>query len=248
MHGPSKAVDVALMECPECKSQISTEAAACPKCGKPLRATWSQPGPVAVTANAPLPVVIKPRTSWLTMGCAMLIVPCLGFTVVASFLSASNPKTAPAAAVPVANPKRAPSASVPVAAPTTEGTASDPATPKRIAAQMTKLSNVHGVPQPADGKTSAGMLVTKVGTVAEITSFYRDWMPAHGWTFDAKNSVLDPNQGVKKSLGFTTVQVWCKRTKPITTVSIIVGSGDSTDRGKFVEMSVVNLADEESCP
>ena len=29
---------MALIECPECGSEVSSEAAACPKCGHPLRA------------------------------------------------------------------------------------------------------------------------------------------------------------------------------------------------------------------
>ena len=30
---------MALMQCPECGTDVSSEAAACPKCGHPLRAT-----------------------------------------------------------------------------------------------------------------------------------------------------------------------------------------------------------------
>lgn len=223
-----------LRACPDCGNGVSDAASACPKCGRPFASSV----PVSVTAQAPLPVEIRPRTSWLTMGCAALVLPCMGISIVMAAVNGANPKSAPATTtVTPAAPTRPP-----------QGAASVPATLKSIAGQMTKTSAVHGIPQPADGKESGGMLVTKVGTVAEVTAFYRDWMNAHGWTFDARNSVLDPTQGLKKSLGFTTTQTWCKRTKPITTVSIIIGSGDSTDRGKLVEMSILNLANEESCP
>lgn len=113
---------------------------------------------------------------------------------------------------------------------------------------MTRVSDVHGIPKPADGKEVNGATKTKVGSVTEITAFYREWMTARGWTLDTKNSIMDPNEGVKKSHGFTTIQVWCKRTKPITTVSIITGSGDQTDHGKAAEIFILNLPNEDSCP
>lgn len=116
---------------------------------------------------------------------------------------------------------------------------------------MKKVSRVHKIPWPADAKPIEdfdGAVSTRVGTVQEITAFYNQWMKSHGWTFDAKNSTVDPHEGVKKSLGFSTGTVWCKTTRPITTVSIIVGSGDSSDHGKEAQIMIMSLENEESCP
>jgi len=68
------------------------------------------------------------------------------------------------------------------------------------------------------------------------------------WTFDAKHSTMDPREGVAQSLGFTTSQIWCKPTKPITTVAITIGSGDRIDRGESAQIFITKLDDEESCP
>ena len=125
--------------------------------------------------------------------------------------------------------------------------AAEPA-PKGVGTQMTKISDVHSIPKPADGKEVEGAIKTKIGSVTEITAFYREWMTAHGWTLDTKNSIMDPNLGVKKGHGFTTIQFWCKRTKPITTVSIITGSGDNTDHGRAADIYIRSLAGEDSCP
>lgn len=132
-----------------------------------------------------------------------------------------------------------------------ESTNTEPPEPGALAAAMTKTSPIHDIPLPNDAapiEDFDGAVSTKAGTVAQLTAFYRGWMAAHGWTFEEDYSTMDPNEGVKKSLGFTTNQIWCKRTSPITTVSIIVGSGDSTDHDKEAEVIVMELPDEESCP
>ncbi len=69
-----------------------------------------------------------------------------------------------------------------------------------------------------------------------------------GWTFEPNYSVMDPDQGVAKSLGYTTQQFWCQPTSPITTLSIIVGSGDNKDQGNHTEIGVLDDPGESSCP
>src|SRR5262249_28541383 len=120
-----------------------------------------------------------------------------------------------------------------------------------IASKMTKASSVFKIPLPSDGVPKHGNssgVITRIGTVSEITAFYDGWMTAHGWTFEPRYSTMNPGEGVSKSLGYTTSQTWCKRTAPITTVSIIVGSGDKVEHGKYAEVFLTNLRDEESCP
>ncbi len=63
-----------------------------------------------------------------------------------------------------------------------------------------------------------------------------------------KYSVMDPDQGVTKSLGYTTDQVWCRPGPPIITVSILVGSGDKQDHGKQAQIFIINSPGEDSCP
>jgi hypothetical protein len=120
-----------------------------------------------------------------------------------------------------------------------------------IAPTMTKKSPLHKIPWPSDAtpvKGSDGMVATKVGTVQEITAFYPKWMEAQKWKFAPAGSVMDPNDGVKGELGYSTVQNWCKPTKPVTAVSIIVGSGDSTDHGKSAQIIIMKLTGKTSCP
>ncbi len=131
-----------------------------------------------------------------------------------------------------------------------EATPPTPTSFKVIAGRMTRTSPTFQIPWPDDAarQQDARAVITHIGTVSEITAFYKDWMASHGWTFDPKHSTMDPAQGVKVSLGYTTVQIWCKRTSPVTTVSILVGSGDSSDKGKYAEIHVINLPNEDSCP
>jgi hypothetical protein len=57
---------MALTRCPDCGTEVSDQAAACPKCGRPLRA----PAPIPPQqATAP-----KKKTSRATWGCLILII------------------------------------------------------------------------------------------------------------------------------------------------------------------------------
>ena len=53
---------MALTTCPDCARQISTEAIACPGCGRPIRASASVSGAAAVQLR-PIPVVVNPTKS-----------------------------------------------------------------------------------------------------------------------------------------------------------------------------------------
>jgi len=119
---------------------------------------------------------------------------------------------------------------------------------------MTKTSGVYDVPLPNDATPKgpsgidAQMMLTHEAGVVELTAFYKDYMAAHHWTFEPNYSVMDPASGVSKSLGYTTEQIWCRPTDPITTVAIIVGSGDKTDPGKNSGISIQDDPGESSCP
>ena len=167
------------------------------------------------------------------MGCAVASFGCIGLTCIMSLASGGRPSPAPA-----------PPTSVPAAP------AISPTLAKGIATRMTKTSKTLSIPLPSDATAlkEGGGFKTQIGSVIELTAYYREWMAAHQWTFEPKYSTLDPEQGVAKSLGYTTNQIWCKNTKPITTASIVIGSGSDTNRGKSVEIFISELRNEESCP
>jgi len=116
---------------------------------------------------------------------------------------------------------------------------------------MTKDSGVYHIPLPSDATLKPGssdIYVSHAATVAGFTAFYKGFMLNEHWTFEPKYSTMDPDQGVAKALGYTTLQTWCRQTSPITTVIIIVGSGDKTDRGQYAEINIQSNQLEESCP
>jgi hypothetical protein len=112
---------------------------------------------------------------------------------------------------------------------------------------------VYGIPLPSDctpiSGSVTGLCLTQIGTVSQLTAYYKTFMgQSGGWTFEPAYSVMDPDQGVTKSLGYTTTQFWCRSTSPITTVDILVGSGSSKDQGNHAEIGVLDDPGESSCP
>jgi hypothetical protein len=65
-----------------------------------------------------------------------------------------------------------------------------------LADVMTSESNVCGIPLPADPlpdpERSGFVTTSSVGTIHDLVAFYRDWMAADGWIFDADHAVDDP--------------------------------------------------------
>jgi hypothetical protein len=59
---------------------------------------------------------------------------------------------------------------------------------------------------PKPGVALSGYYVTRLVAVVPLTAFYKDYMGLNGWTFEPDYSVLDPNVGVTKRLGFSTIQ------------------------------------------
>jgi len=55
---------MALINCPECGRQVSTEANACPSCGFPVAKKEAQPGEPAAAATGPDELLIEVRQSW----------------------------------------------------------------------------------------------------------------------------------------------------------------------------------------
>src|SRR5438105_3842371 len=83
-----------------------------------------------------------------------------------------------------------------------------------LSSHMTKGSGVHGIPLPDDCAPisgGGGLCTSQVGTVSAITAFYKSYMGQRGgWTFEPGSSVMDPDVGVTKSMGYTTTQFWCQ--------------------------------------
>src|SRR6185436_11017357 len=62
-----------------------------------------------------------------------------------------------------------------------------PTSLKEIASRMTKTSPTFQIPWPDDAvrpKDDVRAVITRIGTVPEITAFYKEWMASRGWTFD----------------------------------------------------------------
>jgi hypothetical protein len=55
---------MALVKCPECSNDVSSAAAACPRCGHPMKEAEDRPAPAATSipaVTAAVPLVIPPR-------------------------------------------------------------------------------------------------------------------------------------------------------------------------------------------
>jgi TM2 domain-containing membrane protein YozV len=74
---------MALVNCPDCGKQVSTEAIACPGCGRPIKAPGARPGISSAIGSSgqqhqPTPVVVqtvKSRGVFIILG---LLLGCLG--------------------------------------------------------------------------------------------------------------------------------------------------------------------------
>jgi hypothetical protein len=119
---------------------------------------------------------------------------------------------------------------------------------------MRKKSTLYDIPLPSDATRKgssaleAELFVTRLAGIVPLTAFHKDFMGKTSWTFGPDYSTLDPNVGVSKSLGFSTVQTWCRLTSPIITVIILVGSGDDTDHGQYAEINIQSNQNEASRP
>ena len=91
-----------LLTCPDCKGPVSDQAAACPKCGRPVEAA---PEPPATPTPAPTPtpqptpgyVTLKGSSAGAWIGCGLLIVLVMVFLFgVAS--NNNNPRSGPSSA------------------------------------------------------------------------------------------------------------------------------------------------------
>lgn len=79
---------MALIECPECNKQVSSEAGACPSCGHPIKPTYPQPTPTPPKTT----VVVKKKRSPLTWGCltvALLLI--MGYFASVCFVTSNAP-------------------------------------------------------------------------------------------------------------------------------------------------------------
>lgn len=72
-------------------------------------------------------------------------------------------------------------------------------------------------------------------------------MPAHGWTFDAKYSELDPGTSEEEGFGYLTNSTYCKPGTEIKTVIITISYND--DKAvKGVGIGITDSTNETSCP
>jgi predicted nucleic acid-binding protein len=103
-------------------------------------------------------------------------------------------------------------------------------TPEDVRQNMTKNSGLFDIPIPANSvrrkDPPGGFTAVGVGTIEDLTHFYKDFMSSDGWIFDRKSSALEPYQAEDKKLGYITNSIYVKPTEPVTTVAIIVGNAD----------------------
>jgi hypothetical protein len=78
---------MALTQCPECRGQISTEAAACPHCGYPLR---SAPGGGPATNPIPVPLIPQDTRMWCWAASGQMVMQYLGHPPLSQCLEASD--------------------------------------------------------------------------------------------------------------------------------------------------------------
>jgi hypothetical protein len=121
-----------------------------------------------------------------------------------------------------------------------------------IAARMTKDSGVFGIPMPDDSTPVSNsqyptdLVGCEIGTIQEVTAFYKDYMSSDGWIFDQQCSALEPYEAEDKKVGYLTQCFYAKPTDPVTTVGIIVGNADGKPGHKRrLVLSVSELRDED---
>lgn len=139
----------------------------------------------------------------------------------------------------------------PVTATASAKTASPtPAACSSLACHMTKDSGTYHIPVPDDASQNPkGAYVSNLDNVVNFTGFYHDYLQHHNWAYEPNYSWTDPAQGIGKGAGFTTEQIFCVLgSSPITTVAIIIGSGNTQDQGKHAEIYVQDDPGENSCP
>ena len=80
---------MALINCPECKNQVSSTAAACPKCGAPVSGSMGAGTPLATTQltskRLKIQIVYSSLAFWI--GVLWLVISCLGEEETASPLA-----------------------------------------------------------------------------------------------------------------------------------------------------------------
>lgn len=134
---------------------------------------------------------------------------------------------------------------------TTTGPSTTTAPVDTVAAHMTKDSGVQGIPEPDDATLQpgpeGGVMTTNVGSVKQITAFYRTWMGQHGWTFEPDSSITDPADKAKKHVGYETFLAYCMPGPPVVTVDILTGNDSGSDSGRPVSSSIVVTPD-NTCP
>jgi len=87
-----------LIECPECKAQVSDSAPTCPKCGYPIASARLHPAVVAAAAAAPAgpPGIVEEKPVWRGTPSLLILVPmflkaaAVALVLVAAMLYASD--------------------------------------------------------------------------------------------------------------------------------------------------------------
>jgi predicted nucleic acid-binding protein len=144
---------------------------------------------------------------------------------------------------------------------TTQSGASDPlefavdvpyATPPTdVRPRMTTISDYFDIPIPDNAVSlpppGEGWEAASIGTIEDVTAFYKDYMSTDGWIFDSEFSELEPYWSENElMMGYITNAFYVKPTDPITTVGITIGNADGKPgRKRDVRIYITETPDDE---
>ena len=119
-----------------------------------------------------------------------------------------------------------------------------------LVAAMTIDSGIFEIPLPADAVSKSDTAwETTTGTLAELTSFYRDFMAASGWMLDLKHSECDPAlnrngyassmvYGLREPLAWVAIEVYDDRSSGDRLVIQIMSTDDDDQPdGNWLELA-----------
>lgn len=119
-----------------------------------------------------------------------------------------------------------------------------------LVAAMTIDSGIFQIPLPGDAVPKSDTAwETSTGTLAELTSFYRDFMAASGWMLDLQHSEFDPAlsrngfassmvYGLREPLSWVVIEVYDDRTCGENLVIQIMSTDDDDEpNGNWLELT-----------
>jgi len=107
---------------------------------------------------------------------------------------------------------------------------------------MTLDSSIAEIPIPDDAAAIEGggirAWATRVGTVEELTAWYRDYMSGHGWHLAESYSVMDPNDGEANDLGYATRAIYCPMGQDRSPIAVNIGWPLGDHAGSTVVLAI----------